>query len=234
MTRAIQTIAVTVPFLIALAVGLAGGQWSKELWPAWVWATITLGVIVAVIFIGMVRRAYALEKALIPKIAIIGVDIHDNDGEHYVRVQIENASSRRIEGFKAQLHTMVPNVETISLRNTDDSCAIDLPIQLFTQERLKERLGGSRDFARPFNLDAREKRRLEIFQIVPRLRHLHIFDAVRRHDLSASADLRFECTIHGGGSSPTKFAVSYRAMKDGYKVTLSDANGLCIDEEESQ
>jgi hypothetical protein len=70
MTRVIQTVAVTIPFLIALAVSLGGGEWSKDLWPAWVWVSVTAGLLFLALVWGVFKRAYELENAFQPKIEL--------------------------------------------------------------------------------------------------------------------------------------------------------------------
>jgi hypothetical protein len=71
VTRGIQTVAVTIPFMITLAVGLNGGEWSKEFWPTWVWALITFSIAILAIFRGIAQRGYTLEKASIPKLELV-------------------------------------------------------------------------------------------------------------------------------------------------------------------
>lgn len=70
MTRVVQSIAITIPFIITLGVGLAGEEWSKDYWPAWVWASLTIGAVFLVVMYGNTKRAYELERALEPKLSI--------------------------------------------------------------------------------------------------------------------------------------------------------------------
>lgn len=71
VTRAFQFILVTVPAAIAVVISVFGGQWSKEIWPAWVWLALTVVVFVLVIVFGITRRAYFLETEREPKLEIL-------------------------------------------------------------------------------------------------------------------------------------------------------------------
>src|SRR5687768_9762766 len=70
VTRSVQIVAVTLPFLATVVIGILGGKWSRELWPAWVWGALTLTAILLSIIYGIFRRAYNLEKALVPRITV--------------------------------------------------------------------------------------------------------------------------------------------------------------------
>lgn len=116
VTRVIQSIAVTVPFVIALAVGLGGGDWSKDLWPVEVWALITAAAMVLTLFWGIGSRAYALEKANIPKLQIIWgkdriffetIETDYPPGPIHVRVGVRNISSIVVEGVELVLANIV-------------------------------------------------------------------------------------------------------------------------------
>lgn len=105
LTRVVQLIAVTIPFLLAIGFGLFGGEWSKEYWPVWVWASITAGAIFVVIFIGFVRRTYVLEKALEPQVIISepiedhlpwNVDTSQKARARHWSIEIENISKATI------------------------------------------------------------------------------------------------------------------------------------------
>ena len=98
MTRVVQTVAVTIPFIITIVVGLGGGEWSKEIWPVWIWAIITAGAIVLALFWGTASRAYTLEKAAEPNLDIILVNntIHIVSG--YMTIINGDGNEQQIEG----------------------------------------------------------------------------------------------------------------------------------------
>ena len=70
ISRAVSSVIVTIPAIAAALVSTFGGQWSKDLWPAWVWALLAVIAMLLVIIAGTSRRALALEKATEPKLAV--------------------------------------------------------------------------------------------------------------------------------------------------------------------
>ena len=63
IARTVQIVLVTVPLIAAAVVGLSGGNWSRNLWPWWVWALLTLVTVIAVLLFGITQRARFLEEA---------------------------------------------------------------------------------------------------------------------------------------------------------------------------
>ncbi len=239
MTRVIQSVAVTIPFLITLAVGLGGGEWSKDLWPVWAWVVLTIGAVVSTLVWGVSKRAYELEKRLLPQIAICELGIWDDNGEQYVRVQAHNPSTEKLCGLKARIESISDSVGALAVGETLDpqdgqSCRLDYPIQLFTQEWLRRRLAGGDQFTLPFDLAADEKKWVEIFQVTnPFGKQIHIFGSAKREDLVTPEDMTFECVIHGVGA-PVQFSVEYEAAKhsDAFVVRLKDSGGNILDTKE--
>ena len=94
VTRVIQSVAVTIPSVIGLAVGLAGGDWSKDVWPAWVCLTITVVAIFIAFFYGITRRAYKLEREREPKLNILygneRIFLQKKNEQHSWRMQRAN------------------------------------------------------------------------------------------------------------------------------------------------
>lgn len=70
VTRAIQAATVTVPAVMAIVVGVSGGDWTKDVWPAWIWLSLTLGAVVAALVFGIGKRAYNLERGHQARISI--------------------------------------------------------------------------------------------------------------------------------------------------------------------
>jgi len=184
----------------------------------------------------LLNYATELRRAREPKIELLGLGIHDDGGEQYVRVHIHNASSGAITGLKARLERISDEDGALSLGEelNDDGQhrRLDYPIQLFTQERLRERIVGGDKFARPFNLAATEKRWIEIFQVTDAFgKNVHVYDAAKRRDLITPNQMKFECSIHGGGA-PVRFFVEYSTASDdseNYEILLTRYDGTRID-----
>jgi hypothetical protein len=70
VTRVIQTIAVTIPFVLTIGYGFVGVSWSRDLWPASLWGAVTVGTLFLVVVWGIFKRAYDLERDLLPKLEI--------------------------------------------------------------------------------------------------------------------------------------------------------------------
>jgi hypothetical protein len=144
VTRVIQTIAVAVPFIIGLAVGLIGGEWSKEVWPTWVWALITITAMFLALFWGIASRAYALEKANIPKLEIVWgndrifFETIENDvgpGIIRVRVGVRNISTVVVDGVELVLANIV---------SSDGAEVYDID-RLLTSHNIMTRIAINRD-----------------------------------------------------------------------------------------
>ena len=209
---------------------------------SWLTGTPPLAVFLIVAFgafgIWLLNYATDLRKDRDPKIEILEIGIHNDNGEQYVRVRIHNASSAAITRLKARLENISDEVGALvrgeELDRDGSYCHLDYPIQLFTQERLRERIAGGDKFVRPFNLAADEKRWIEIFQVTNAVvRTVHIYDIERRRDLITPDQMRFECSIHGGGA-PVRFFLNYAmesdASNDAYKVCLTRHDGTLIEE----
>ena len=107
MTKVIQTVSVTIPFVIGLAVAAYGGKWSKDLWSWWVWGGLTLGLCFLAIVVGVFRRAYHLENEREPKLFVTYDDdspdcnklIKFKDGHKgkSIRVRVQNETARNFD-----------------------------------------------------------------------------------------------------------------------------------------
>ena len=89
VTRAIQVATVTLPAVMALIVGVSGGEWIRDVWPARVWLLITLGAVVGTFVIGVTKRAYVLERDHKPRISI-------SDPEQYFMPWLEAQQGNRV------------------------------------------------------------------------------------------------------------------------------------------
>ena len=106
VTRAIQIATVTLPALMTLIVGVSGGEWTQDVWPAWVWLLITCAALLVTFMYGVTMRAFTLEKEREPKIFIS--DPREDfmpwpkaqSGEranHYYYIAVSNISSLHIK-----------------------------------------------------------------------------------------------------------------------------------------
>jgi hypothetical protein len=110
VTRVIQTVAVTIPFTLTLLIGALGGRWSRDLWPWWAWASLTLGLILVAMIVGVFRRAYVLESALEPKIEISDPKQHHKPwtqhaslkAKRYWFVTVTSTTTKRLTGVSVR------------------------------------------------------------------------------------------------------------------------------------
>ena len=210
VTRAVQTVAVTVPFLIALVVGLFGGEWSKEFWPAWAWASITSGAVIFALVVGITRRAYALEKNQEPRLTCNDIGLHHNmHGESLVRVQLQNISSNALGDIKPYLDKIVADDP---LREIEK---IDFRVPLYTQERLRERFSPNRaedSPEMPVKFSERQPKWVEIFQVVNAVeRQINIVSGDGINEMIALPRMEFKCSVYGL-PSPIFFSIIYEEI----------------------
>jgi hypothetical protein len=165
------------------------------------------------------------------------LQIWNDGGEQYVRIRIHNTSpSQGLKGLTATLERSSDDVGTYELGEMLDDAAeyrkLNLPIQLFTQERLKERLDGGDKYARPFDMGPGKLKFLEIFQVTnPIVRRFHVYDARGRCDILVPDGAQFYCEVNGDGVQ-LSFSVRYETLdseeRRGYAVSLIEGDGNIV------
>ena len=207
MTRAVQTVAITIPTLIAIGVSLFGGEWSKDLWLASTWALITVGAVFLALFIGVAKRGYGLEKEKEPKITCNDIGLHHNMyGDSLVRVQLQNISSNALGDIKPYLDKIVADDP---LRQIEK---IDFRVPLYTQERLRDRFSPNRaedSPAMPVKFSERQPKWIEIFQVDNTVeRQISIVCGGGINEVIALPRMEFKCSVYGL-PSPIFFSIIY-------------------------
>jgi hypothetical protein len=182
------------------------------------------------------RRAYSLQKEIEPSIACVGLGVLSRGREHYVRASVKNLSLGAITGLRASLEEITSSSRAFALGQIRDKIGnyhqISYPVQLFTAEQLKERLGWGQKFARSFNLAAGEATWLEIFQVSRRRDswEAYLYDSSERHNLITPDDMTFHCAVRGPGP-PVEFNMAFKEEgKGSYRLTLTDKDGVTLEE----
>lgn len=165
------------------------------------------------------------------KIGLVRLDVRCGDNENGFRVSVRNLSQLGLEGIEARLIDV--SDEAGALRLGLGWRDLDIPVHLYTSERLKERNSGGDWYARPFNLAAGESKLIEVFR---RSRGIPtpivIVDGKEQHDLATPDDMTFRCEIVGAGK-PLAFSLRYRSTApEAFSVELLDANGQSMDKKD--
>jgi hypothetical protein len=181
--------------------------------------------------------ATKLRKDREPKIELVGLAVRNELNNQYVRVLVANKSAATIDGLKAKLADISDEAGVLKRGHVLDAAGqwrrLNFPIQLFTSERLKERLASGDQFARPFTLSPGEPKLLEIFHLT----HINgvfacIFDGDKWDRLITPDLMSFACEIYGGGA-PTNFTLRYEAIqgapRNGFSLTLLGPDGTVAD-----
>lgn len=196
--------------------------WPTEAVPAWVYFIASAICALMFIIFAMTQRALRLEAERIPKISLKGIEVFKNDGEWFLRVLEENLSITELDSVRAEILEI--SVEDFGTKQ--DVERMDLPVQLYTKERLRERIANV-DItpARPHRLRPRESKPLEIFQLTRPVGNwvIHFVLPSGRFDLHVASKIEVRCVIYGAGT-PVRFSVLYEEQGVDVAVSLSKEN----------
>lgn len=192
-------------------------------------------VVVLVLFWWLLVYATTLRNDRDPKIVLAGLDVRRHDRDHGFRVSVRNGSRVALEGFKARLLDVSDDAGALRLGHMVELDGrrryLDLPIQLYTSERLKERNHGDDWYARPFNLASGESKLVEVFRhSLDTATPISIVDGKNQHALISPPEVTFRCEIVGPGE-PLAFSIHYRETSPGqtFEVELQDASGRSLE-----
>jgi hypothetical protein len=212
----------------AVLLGLA--SWVAALWAKYLYAVRTSGA-------GNVASARPSPASMGVEASESGlkcsdIEIWDDGGEQYVRVQIRHPSLG-LTGLTAYLEKITDSVGALAegeviLNEQGRRRRLSYPIQLFTSERLKVRLAGGEQYAWPFDMRPNQPKLLEIFQVEQSVvRSILVYDVDKRHSLITPEDARFDCVVYDPARAPLTFSVRYDSLdgaghfgRRGFAVTL--------------
>ena len=219
---------------IVTFIALIYGAFFPSLAPLPIYLVFPL-VVLFVLFSWLLVYATRLRADRDPKVAIVGLDVRRNDRDHGFRVSVRNLSKIGLESFKARLVEISDEAGALGqghfIEHDGRRRYLDLPVQLYTSERLKERNNGDDWYARPFNLAQGETKLIEVFRhSLDTVAPITVLDGKSQHALISPPDTTFRCEIVGPGE-PLKFSLVYRETATGtsFDVELRDDGGKAIE-----
>ena len=170
-------------------------------------------------------NAPAVGAQMSRKLACEELQLKKIEGEFFIRARVKNGTQHNSEPVKAYLEAITTNVGD-PLKEIE---SIDLPLPLYTQERLRERInardGGDGHPVRPALFSGDQSKWYEIFQITEPLdRSIHLFLAAGRADIVPLPIMTFKCKVYGWGT-PLAFSVTYEEVGDDWQVRLETGDG---------
>ena len=223
--------AVVMTILISLALigGLALG-WHQAAYPTSIFlmgtAAITAFDVLAIfpyqLWKANMTEIVALRERLKPKVSCRAIEVKLIDDRYHCRVAIENESSTVLSGLTAYLESIVADDVLQQV------ATIDFPVQLYTQEELKVRIGSFDGWqpVLPFNLRGNQRIWIEVFQISePFAWHAHLLLSNSRVDFAALPGMILNCGVYGIGE-PTHFSITFNEDEESHwAVKLIGADG---------
>lgn len=212
---------------LAVVDAASGYQYLSWLTGAPPWAIIVIVFLFAAI-LWLLDYATRLRKANEPSVECVDLEAHEvSPGRFMIRARIANSST-------SDLDNVVPYLEKIlhdgkPLRHSK----VDLPITLFSQERLRDRTVGGQihhDSAQPIKLRAGQKKWIELFELNPPM-SINLYLTGRNEEVVLRDPTIFECEVLGAGK-PLPFSLVWaeteNTLDGGWEIKLKAEDGRII------
>jgi hypothetical protein len=212
---------------LAVVDAASGNQYMSWLTGAPPWAIIAI-VFLSVAILWLLDYANILRKAKEPSVECIDLEAREiSPGLFMARVRIVNLSTSYLDNVVPYLERILYNGEPLNHSN------VDLPITLFSQERLRDRtVSGqiNQDSAQPIKLRAGQKKWIELFELKPPLR-ISLYMTGRNEEIVLRDPTIFECEVLGVGK-PLPFSLVWaeteNTLDGAWKIELKAEDGTNI------